>query len=147
MPVADAGQGLVDGVVDDLPQAVHETALVGRADVHARALAHGLEALEDLEVARGVVAVAGGSRSGGGWPRVSIFFGRESASGRAAEGWQGKPATTTADGPGRLAAPADAAHGPGMTSVPKDRAESPTRNDVMHGASQRPSLIVGKHST
>ena len=63
---ADAGQRLVDRVVDDLPQAVHETALVGRADVHARALAHGLEALEDLEVARGVVAVAGGSRSGGG---------------------------------------------------------------------------------
>lgn len=60
---AHAGQGLVDRVVDDLPEAVHEAALVGRADVHAGALAHGLEALEDLEVAGGVVAVAGGSGS------------------------------------------------------------------------------------
>ena len=57
---ADAGQRLVDRVVDDLPEAVHEAALVGRADVHARALAHGLETLEDLQVAGGVVAVAGG---------------------------------------------------------------------------------------
>ena len=35
-------------------------ALVGRADVHAGALAHGLETLEDLQVACGVVTVAGG---------------------------------------------------------------------------------------
>ena len=76
MSVHDAGQGLVDRVVDDLPEAVHEAALVGRADVHAGALAHGLEALEDLEVARGVVAVAGGSGAGGGGHGVSISFGR-----------------------------------------------------------------------
>ncbi len=57
---ADPGEGLVDGVVDDLPEAVHEAALVGGADVHARALAHRLESLEDLEVARGVVAGAVG---------------------------------------------------------------------------------------
>ena len=95
---ADAGEGLVDRVVDDLPEAVHEAALVGRADVHAGALAHGLEALEDLEVAGGVVAVAGGSRSGGGGHGVSISFGRE----RPAVGlWRAGRGSlaTTADGP------------------------------------------------
>ena len=35
-PVADAGHGLVDGVVEDLPDEVVETAGVGRPDVHAR---------------------------------------------------------------------------------------------------------------
>ncbi|GGF32570.1 hypothetical protein GCM10011519_02470 [Marmoricola endophyticus] len=47
---------LVDAVVDDLPQAVGQTAGVGRADVHARALADGLEPLEYEEVL-GVVGV------------------------------------------------------------------------------------------
>ena len=47
---AVTGERLVDGVVDDLPEAVHEAAGVGRADVHARALAHRLEALEHGEV-------------------------------------------------------------------------------------------------
>ena len=55
-PVRGAGQRLVHPVVDDLPQAVHQPAGVGGADVHARALAHRLEALEDQEV-RGVVRV------------------------------------------------------------------------------------------
>ena len=54
-PVTVAAEGLVDRVVDDLPHAVHEAALVGRADVHARPLADGLEPLEDLQVVRGVV--------------------------------------------------------------------------------------------
>src|SRR6478672_1016165 len=109
---ADAGQGLVDRVVDDLPQAVHEAALVGRADVHARALAHGLEALEDLEVARGVVAVAGGSRSGGGGHvcrSLSVGNGQRSGCGGAGSGslatptdrppearWAGGPSTAGA---------------------------------------------------
>ncbi len=57
-PLGRAGQRLVDAVVDDLPQAVHEATGVGGADVHARALAHGLQALEDQEV-RGVVGVVG----------------------------------------------------------------------------------------
>ena len=48
--VRGAGQRLVDAVVDDLPQAVHEPAGVGGADVHARALADRLEPLEDQEV-------------------------------------------------------------------------------------------------
>ena len=46
---------LVDRVVDDFPQAVHQPARVRGADVHAGALAHRLEPLEDGEVAGGVV--------------------------------------------------------------------------------------------
>src|SRR3712207_7824043 len=57
---SDAGpvsrQRLVDGVVDDLPEAVHEPSGVGRPDVHPRALADRLEPLEDEQVV-GVVAV------------------------------------------------------------------------------------------
>ena len=53
--VAVPAQRLVDGVVDDLPQAVHEPAGVGGADVHAGTLADRLEALEDLEVVGGVL--------------------------------------------------------------------------------------------
>ena len=52
---AVAAERLVDGVVDDLPEAVHEAAGVGRADVHAGALAHRLEALEHGEMAGGIV--------------------------------------------------------------------------------------------
>ena len=48
-PVAVAGQRLVDGVVDDLPDQVVQAALTGRADVHAGALADRLEALEHLD--------------------------------------------------------------------------------------------------
>ena len=47
---AVARHRLVDGVVDDLPDEVVEAGQTGRADVHARALAHGIEALEDLDV-------------------------------------------------------------------------------------------------
>ena len=66
--VRGAGQRLVDAVVDDLPQAVHEPAGVGGADVHARALADRLEPLEDEEVGGvvGVVAIVGLLRSNGG---------------------------------------------------------------------------------
>jgi hypothetical protein len=45
-----SAERLVDGVVDDLPQAVHEPAGIRRADVHAGALAHGLEALEHRQM-------------------------------------------------------------------------------------------------
>lgn len=48
--VAVSFQSLIDGVVDDLPEAVHEASVVGGADVHAGALAHRLEAFEDREV-------------------------------------------------------------------------------------------------
>ncbi len=53
--VAVAAQGLVDRVVDDLPQAVHEATAVGRADVHAGALADRLQALQDEQMPSGVV--------------------------------------------------------------------------------------------
>ena len=52
--VAEAGERLVDGVVDDLIDQVVQSGLGGRADVHARALADGLEAFQNLDL-RGVV--------------------------------------------------------------------------------------------
>ena len=55
-----AAERLVDRVVDDLPQAVHETAGVGGADVHARALADRFEALEHGEMTSGVVGTGHG---------------------------------------------------------------------------------------
>ncbi len=63
-PGGVAGDRLVHRIVDDLGGEVVERALVGAADVHARAAADRLEPLEHLD-RRGVVAV-GGSRSGGG---------------------------------------------------------------------------------
>ena len=65
---ADARERLVHGVVDDLPQAVHQAAGVGRADVHARPLAHGLQPFEDEQVL-GVVGVVDGSTSARSWQR------------------------------------------------------------------------------
>src|SRR5690606_37635528 len=44
---AIAREGFVDGVVDDLVHQVVQTALTGRADVHAGPLAYRLETLED----------------------------------------------------------------------------------------------------
>ena len=55
--VGVAGQGLVDRVVDDLPDQVVQAALAGGADVHAGALAHRLEPLEHGDRA-GVVGLA-----------------------------------------------------------------------------------------
>ena len=57
---AEAGQGLVDGVVHDLVDEVVQTHDTGRADVHPGALADGLQALEDGDVLR---VVAGGAAS------------------------------------------------------------------------------------
>jgi hypothetical protein len=53
--VAVTAERLVHAVVDDLPQAVHEAAGVGRPDVHPGPLAHRLEALEDGEMAGGII--------------------------------------------------------------------------------------------
>ena len=41
------GHRLVDGVVDDLPDQVVQTALAGGADVHARTFADGLQTFEN----------------------------------------------------------------------------------------------------
>ena len=62
MRVGVAGQRLVDGVVDDLPDQVVQAALAGRADVHAGALADRLEALEHRD--RAGVVVRPGGRTG-----------------------------------------------------------------------------------
>ena len=61
--VAIAGQRLVDGVVDDLvDHVVQARAVIGVADIHARALAHGVEAAQHLDrIGVVVLAVAGGS--------------------------------------------------------------------------------------
>ena len=56
--VAVAGEGLVDRVVDDLVDEVVQAAGAGGADVHARSLADGLEALEHLD-RTGAVGVVG----------------------------------------------------------------------------------------
>ena len=57
-----AGQRLVDGVVDHLvDHVVQARAVVGVADIHARPLADGIQALENLD---GIGAVFGlGRRS------------------------------------------------------------------------------------
>ncbi len=49
-PVAVPRERLVDAVVHDLPEAVHEPATVGGPDVHAGSLANGLEALKHRQV-------------------------------------------------------------------------------------------------
>lgn len=66
--VAVAAQCLIDGVVDDLPEAVHQSPAVRRADIHAGALADGFEPLEDEQMPRGVVGtvpVCPGQHCGG----------------------------------------------------------------------------------
>lgn len=66
--IAVTAQGLVDGIVDDLPEAVHETAAVGGPDVHPGALANRFEPLEYEQMPRGVVGTvsvcSGQQRSG-----------------------------------------------------------------------------------
>ena len=55
-----AGERLVDGVVDDLvDHVVQAGAVVGVADIHARPLAHGVEAAQHLD---GIGAIGFGSR-------------------------------------------------------------------------------------
>ena len=60
-----AGQRLVDRVVDDLvDHVVQARAVVGVADIHARPLAHRVEALQDLDRLRAVVGSEGRSLGG-----------------------------------------------------------------------------------
>jgi hypothetical protein len=54
--VAIAGEVLVDGIVENLENAMVEAALIGRADVHAGPLADAGKALE-LVYFRGVVEI------------------------------------------------------------------------------------------
>ena len=55
--IAEAGQRLVDRVVDDLVDEVVQSRRPGRADVHRRPLADGLEAFEDFDFVGAVVLV------------------------------------------------------------------------------------------
>jgi hypothetical protein len=68
--LAVATERLVHGVVDDLPQAVHEPPGVGRPDVHRRTLADGFQALQDQQMPCLVLAALGGRTSGGHAVRV-----------------------------------------------------------------------------
>ena len=54
-PGAEARHGLVDGVVDDLPDQVVQPREPGGPDVHAGTLSDGIEALENLDVLGAVV--------------------------------------------------------------------------------------------
>ncbi len=56
--VAMPGEGLVHGVVHDLVDQVVKTPLPRGADIHAGALAHGLETLENRDVASAVCGLA-----------------------------------------------------------------------------------------
>ena len=42
-----ADVGLVDRIINNLPEAVHESTVVGRSNVHAGALTNGLESFEN----------------------------------------------------------------------------------------------------
>ena len=55
---AEAGQRFVDRVVDDLVDEMMQSGRPRGADVHRRALADRLEAFEDLDALRAVIAVA-----------------------------------------------------------------------------------------
>ena len=56
---AKSGQMLVDRVVEDLVNAMVQTALVGVADVHPRPLAHGLQAFQFVDLGRAVFRALG----------------------------------------------------------------------------------------
>ena len=62
--IAEARQRLVDRVVDDFVDEVVQAGRTGRADVHRRPLADGLEAFEHLDLVGGIVVDLGG----GSWP-------------------------------------------------------------------------------
>jgi hypothetical protein len=53
-PGGVAGHRLVDGVVHDLLDEVVQASFAGRADVHARPLAHGVETFQDRDGRRAV---------------------------------------------------------------------------------------------
>ncbi len=73
-PGAVPGHGLVDRVVDDLPDQVVQTGRTGGADVHPGPFAHRLEPLEDGDVGLGV------GSSGPTWSLVHLYCHRRALS-------------------------------------------------------------------
>jgi hypothetical protein len=59
--IAEAREGLVNGVVDDLVHEVMKPGRAGRPDVHRGALPDGFETFEDLDLVGGVVVDVGRS--------------------------------------------------------------------------------------
>ena len=57
--ISMTGQGFIDGVVDDFVDHVMQARAVIRvADIHARTLAHGIEALENLDAVCAIFGIA-----------------------------------------------------------------------------------------
>ena len=136
-----AGQRLVDGVVDDLvDHVVQAGAVVGIADIHARPLAHGIEAAQHLDRI-GVVAVAvrpairiGGRQAGGQRPgterRGGVAVGH-----MALSGWRATvsaPASTAT----KVARPRRASNR--AASVPVIQAWAPSPSISSNRAARRP---------
>ena len=65
--VGMAGHGLVHGVVEHLGEEVVHRLLVGAADIHAGPPAHGLQALQHLDIGGGVSLLGTGSGSPARW--------------------------------------------------------------------------------
>ena len=64
--LGEAGERLVDGVVNDLVHHVMQAgAVIGIADIHARPFAHGIEAFEDLDRFRPIIGGNSGRLAGG----------------------------------------------------------------------------------
>ncbi len=80
--LTESAQRLVHRVVDDLPQAVHQAAGVGRPDVHRGSLADGLQTLQDKEMPRLVVATLGSGVGSLHLPRLPPVRRRIRTSGR-----------------------------------------------------------------
>ena len=66
--VAEACHGLIDGVVDHLPNEMVETRQTCRADVHAGSTANGVETFQHLNV---LGTVGAGGLSGGAFGGVA----------------------------------------------------------------------------
>ena len=60
-PVGVPGERLVHGIVDHLGEQVMQRLLVGAADIHARAAAHRLEALQDFDMLCRIAGFARGA--------------------------------------------------------------------------------------
>ena len=143
---AEAGQRLVDRVVDHLEDQVVEPVARGVPDVHRGPLADGFEPLEDLDVARGV---AGGRSRAPGFgsltphPRGQRIERLDRAQGVTCHAAAGGPAAGTASVVEKITWPWSASHA-SIRSGRADRARrarrpaSSTGGDRAAGAQPRP---------